>query len=146
MKALYIVFCTITLWQTSRAQNKVLEELHLLNTKFIEDFMHNDTAFYTQIVHPTQFVYIDANGQLNDRYNYLKFWGEGFDKRLCRDFRCADENIRVFGSTAIIIAKTEYMLFNGNDWTAAGMRYTDTFIKERGHWWCIQAQLTKIGF
>jgi hypothetical protein len=134
----------MTAWHAGYCQNKVLDELHSINSQFIQDFMHNDTSSRNEVIHPTQFLYIDANGRLNDRSAYMKYCASGYDKATLRDFRCADENIRVFGNTAIIVAKTEYMCFNGNYWSTGATRYTDTYVKEHGRWLCIQAQLTKI--
>lgn len=145
MRIILILFSVITCLQSLHAQSKTLAQLHLLNTQFIQSFIHKDTVIHNKIIHPAKFVFIDVNGVPLDRDRYVKKGPDWYDTSAYRDFRLADENINLSGSTAVVTAKTAYMVFKGNYWAAEETRYEDTYIKEHGRWWCVQVQLTKIG-
>ena len=145
MRALIGICLTLAGLQTVHAQNKETQELHELNKQFIQEFVHVDTAAHNDIIHPDNFLFIDSTGMLINRDSYIYKCSKGGDAaNNMRDFRYADESIRMFGNTAIVIAKTECMVSKGSYWIQEGTRYTDTYIKEHGRWWCVQSQVTKI--
>jgi hypothetical protein len=59
-------------------------------------------------------------------------------------FEYTDEFIRIFGNAALVRSKTTWKkVVNGKEVTGSSV-YTDTYIKEGGRWWCVQAQITPI--
>jgi hypothetical protein len=118
-----------------------LAQLKEMNARFIHNFVTNDSAAHCQILH-RDFVCISPDGAWIDRKNYLAWWAHGFDGYKYWDYR--DENIKVFGSTALVHAKNKYIVIReGKEITGMSM-YTDTYIKENGQWKCVQAQITRL--
>lgn len=120
------------------ADMKLLSEL---NAKFINNFVTNDSASHSKIIHK-DFVCITSDGRYINRQDYLNWWAHGFDGYKYWDYR--DENIKLFGNTALVHAKNKYIVTrDGKEITGISM-YTDVYIKENGQWKCVQAQITKV--
>ena len=128
----------------TKAQNSYdndLSQLKALNAKFINNFVINDSSAHSKIIHK-DFVCISSTGQYIDRQKYLNDWAHGFDGFKYWDYR--DENIKIFGSTALVHAKNKYVVMrDGKEITGMSL-YTDTYVKENGQWKCVQAQITKL--
>jgi hypothetical protein len=120
-----------------------LEQLHELNAKFINNFLTQDVTSHSQIIYK-DFVCIESSGDIVNRENYLKAWATDFDNSGYTSFKYSDELIRIFGNTALVRSKTTYTKeVNGKTITGYTI-YTDTYIKENGRWWCVQAQITPV--
>jgi hypothetical protein len=118
-----------------------LARLRELNAKFINNFVTNDSASHSRIIHK-DFVCITPDGKYINRQEYLNSWAHGFDGYKYWDYR--DENIKLFGNTALVRSKNKYVVVrDGKEITGMSM-YTDTYIKENGQWKCIQAQITRV--
>ena len=118
-----------------------LNQLKELNAKFINNFVTNDSASHSRIIH-RDFVCITSDGGYINRQAYLNWWSHGFDGYKYWDYR--DENIQLFGNTALVHAKNKYVVVrDGREITGMSM-YTDIYIKENGQWKCVQAQITKV--
>lgn len=116
--------------------------LKKLNATFIHNFVTNDVASHSRIIHP-QFVHISSTGKIVSREAYLEEWKHGFDGFVYWDYR--NEQISVFGNTALVRSQNKYVLVkDGREITGLSM-YTDIYIKENGEWKCIQAQLLQAG-
>jgi len=123
------------------AQETDMAELKRLNAKFIHNFVTNDTAAHSLIIHK-DFVRISSEGQYMNRKEYLDNWAHGFDGIKYWDYR--NEDIRIFGHTALVHSQNKYIVASdGKEITGMSM-YTDTYIKENGQWKCIQAQISKV--
>jgi hypothetical protein len=121
--------------------NSDLVKLKALNATFINDFVTNDTISHSKII-DKEFVCLTNSGAYINRKDYMNGWLHGFDTFKYWDYR--DENIKIFGTTALVHAQNKYVLVqNGKEITGMSM-YTDTYIKENGQWKCVQAQLTKV--
>ena len=115
--------------------------LRELNAKFINNFVTNDSASHSLIIHKN-FVCISPDGKYIKRQDYLNWWAHGFDGYKYWDYR--DENIKIFGNTALVRSKNKYVVVrDGKEVTGMSM-YTDTYIRENGQWKCIQAQITRV--
>jgi hypothetical protein len=132
----------------AHAQKKSDDETVLLklNDDFIKNFVNNDTVAHNKIIHPSQFLLINADGELVDRKTYMMKWSHGFDRKVMPEFEYRDTEIRLFGDMAIVIAKTHFRTQRDGKWGTGETRYADTYIRENGRWWCIQAQLTRMPF
>lgn len=118
-----------------------MTQLRELNAKFIHNFVTNDSASHSRIIHK-DFVCITSDGRYINRQDYLNWWAHGFDGYKYWDYR--DEEIKLFGKTALVHSKNKYVVTrDGKEITGMSM-YTDTYIRENGQWKCVQAQITKV--
>jgi len=144
MKRLFSGCIFIITFIQSEAQNTNdadLKQLKKLNAAFINNFVTNDSASHSRIIHP-DFVCLTSDGGYIGRQDYLNWWAHGFTGYKYWDYR--EENIKLFGNTALVHAKNKYIVIrDGKEITGMSM-YTDTYIKENGQWKCIQAQITKV--
>jgi hypothetical protein len=117
--------------------------LSSLNRQFIENFIHQDTIKHSAIIDP-DFVCIESDGTIVPRAAYMHDWADAYNKSGYTSFSITDENIRIFGSTALVRSKTVYTK-NINGKTVHGNSiYTDTYYRRDGKWKCIQAQITPV--
>lgn len=144
MKKSICILALFAFLSKAEAQNNYDEDmaqLKVLNAKFINNFVTNDSAAHSRIIHK-DFVCISSAGEYIGRQKYLDDWAHGFDGFKYWDYR--DENIKIFGSTALVHAKNKYVVLrDGREVTGMSM-YTDVYVKENGQWKCVQAQLTKV--
>ncbi|HEV8283919.1 MAG TPA: DUF4440 domain-containing protein [Chitinophagaceae bacterium] len=119
------------------------EQLSILNAQFIKNFISGDTVAHNEIIHK-DFLCIENSGAIVNRDEYLKEWAHSYKDGRFTSFTYTDEYIRLFGNAALIRSKTVYTK-NINGKTITGNTvYTDTYIKENGRWWCVQAQITPV--
>lgn len=125
------------------APDNDLDTLRALNARFIHNFVTNDVASHDAMLHP-RFVCIGSNGALRGRAEYLRDWAHGFDAEIQLHWDTRDERIDVFGDVALVRATNKHVqLVKGTE--VVGMTaYTDTYLRERRRWLCIQAQLTAV--
>lgn len=114
-----------------------------INRQFIQNFLHNDTIEHTRIIH-SDFLFIGKDGSLHDRKEYMAGWAHGYDQKLIPEFVLEEVQVRIFGEMALIVAKTRDKTMKDGQWTDGETRYTDTYIKEKGEWKCVQVQLTRM--
>jgi Domain of unknown function (DUF4440) len=120
-----------------------LEALRSLNARFIHNFVTNDVASHDAITHP-RFLYIGSSGARVGRAEYLRAWATGFDARVILYWDLRDESIEVYGDCALVRAVNKHVQRqDGRDVTAM-TAYTDIYVRERGQWLCVQAQLTPV--
>ncbi len=118
-------------------------QLSALNAQFIKNFLNQDVSAHSEIIHK-DFVCIEGNGNIVPRDVYMKKWATDFDNSGYVTFSYKDECIRIFGDMALIRSKTVYTKnINGNVISGNSV-YTDTYIKENGKWYCVQAQITPV--
>lgn len=120
-----------------------LDELKKLNARFIHNFVTNDAAAHDKILH-AKFVCITARGKWVNRADYLEAWKTGFDPAAYAYWDYRDEQITVFGTTALVRAVNKYVVVKDGKETTGMTQYTDTYVKEGGAWKCVQAQLTEV--
>lgn len=120
-----------------------LRELSRLNTQFIKNFINSDTVEHNKIIH-RDFVCIQSNGVIVNHKEYMKGWTTGFQDSNYETFEKTDEHIRLFGNTALVRSKTPYTKLINGERSRGATIYTDTYIKENGRWWCVQAQMTAV--
>lgn len=115
--------------------------LRELNARFIKNFISMDTNAHNEIIHK-DFISIGGSGRITNRKEYMEYWSTGYKMAGYTSFTYSDERIRVFGNMALVRAKT--IATNVVDGTTKSWNtiYTDTYIKENGRWWCVQAQIT----
>jgi hypothetical protein len=119
------------------------EQLSELNAQFIKNFINEDVKSHEQIIYK-DFVCIENNGSIVNREDYLKAWATDYTNSHLTSFSYTDEFIRIFGNMALIRSKTVYAKIKDGQTVTGNSIYTDTYIKENGRWWCVQAQITPI--
>jgi len=152
-----ILNCTL-IFSSSPAQNSIvkpktmetqtktdtdLSQLSALNSRFIKNWVTSDTVSHNQIVHK-DFVYISMEGKIVDRSTYMKNWAHGYNPEVDKSFEYKNEVIRIFGNMALVRANTYYSWLENGKLMNGKTVYTDTYIKENGRWWCVQAQITEL--
>jgi ketosteroid isomerase-like protein len=129
--------------ESKEAQPDDLKMLQQLNAQFIRNFVNQDTVAHAEIIHP-DFLCIENSGAIVGRKQYMADWTHAYSDGRFKSFTYKDEHIRLFGNTALIRSRTEYTkLVEGKEIHGSSV-YTDTYIKEQGRWWCVQAQITPI--
>ena len=76
------------------------------------------------------------------RKEYLDNWAHGFDGFIYWDYR--KEDIRIFGNTGLVCSQNKYIVMKEGKEISGMSMYIDTYIKEKGQWKCIQAQIYKV--
>jgi ketosteroid isomerase-like protein len=130
-----------TMGGTAEREND-LTALSKLNAEFIENFISQDTVAHNKIIH-RDFICIQGSGVVVGRDQYMKDWANGYKTSGYETFEYVDEHIRIFGDMALVKSRTNYTRTKGET-TKGSSVYTDTYIKENGRWWCVQAQITPI--
>lgn len=118
------------------------KQLSALNALFIKNFITNDTVSHNKIIHK-DFVYISIAGKIVNRHEYMNAWARGYNQEIDKSFEYRDEFIRIFGNMALVRANTFYTFLENGKLVEGKTVYTDTYIKENGRWWCVQAQITE---
>ena len=127
-----------------KADNRTDKEiLSGLNAQFIKNFINQDTVAHNEIIHK-DFICIESSGVVVNREDYMKAWASDYGNGNFSSFIYVDEVIRIFGDIALVRSKTVYTRVKDGKAISGNSTYTDTYIKEDGRWWCIQAQITPI--
>ena len=116
-------------------------QLSALNHQFIQNFLHSDTVEHNKIIYK-DFLCILGNGLIINRNDYMKGWAHGYELSGYTSFTMQNEQIRIFGNTALVRAETPYTIVKDGKEISSTTIYTDTYIKLDGRWWCVQVQLT----
>jgi hypothetical protein len=138
-----VIYAQTTLNNMKTTTPSDLTILRELNGKFIRNFINQDTTAHNELIH-SDFVCIQSSGVIVARDEYMKGWAHGYENSKYTSFNYTDEFIRIFGNTALVRSKTVYTKEVDGKTISGASVYTDTYIKENGRWWCVQAQITGI--
>jgi hypothetical protein len=142
-EALDTLLNKLTAMEKATLQKTDAEKLSELNKQFIRNFINHDVKSHNEIIH-RNFVCIEGDGSIVDRETYMMNWATDFTNSGYTSFSYGDEQIRLFGNVALVRSKTTYTkIVHGKNITGHSV-YTDTYIKENGRWWCVQAQITPV--
>jgi len=119
------------------------QTLSELNTLYIKNFVTADTEKHNKLLHK-DFICIQSNGTIIDKQEYLKGLVTGYKDSGYTSFSIGEEDIRVLGNVALVRSKTTYTKQMEGGTIEGHSVYTDTYIKEKGEWVCIQAQITPV--
>lgn len=87
---------------------------------------------------------IENNGSIVGREVYLKTWATDYQNSGLESFTYTDEFIRIFGNVALVRSKSVFTKKQDGKLVTGYSVYTDTYVKEQGRWWCVQAQMTPV--
>jgi ketosteroid isomerase-like protein len=128
---------------TATAQQTDSAALSALNHQFIDNFIRMDTLKHSTLIDP-DFVCIQNDGTIMGRDEYLRGWATAYGKMGYTSFSITDEEIRIFGTTALIRAKTVFTKNIDGRHIAGNSVYTDTYVKRPEGWKCVSAQITPV--
>lgn len=117
--------------------------LRALNAKFIHNFVTCDVKAHSAIIHE-RFVCIMPDGRQMGRKEYLDYWATGFDPNVIVYWDYRDEQISMFGDTALVRSVTKYVRIRDGQEVIGMTAYTDTYFLDGGLWSCVQAQMTPL--
>lgn len=132
--------------QTAMQTNNEIPDktiLSQLNAQFIKNFVTQDAKAHSEIIHQ-DFVCIENNGSIVGREEYLKNWATDYQNSGLESFTYTDEFIRIFGNVALVRSKSVFTKKQDGKLVTGYSVYTDTYVKENGRWWCVQAHMTPV--
>src|SRR5258705_11894916 len=94
-----ILFAVLFKSEAQNNYNEDMAQLKILNAKFINNFVTNDSGAHSRIIHK-DFVCIGSTGAYISRQKYLDDWAHGFDGFKYWDY--LDENIKIFCRQALV--------------------------------------------
>jgi ketosteroid isomerase-like protein len=113
-----------------------LDLLQELNSEYIRSVQTSDVKRFEEILHE-DFFCSNPDGSLVDRNQFLK---QTAVKIQISNLDVEDVRIRFFGDVAIIHARTNFVLPNGE---LGHGRYTDVWTRSNGSWRAISAHVTR---
>jgi hypothetical protein len=108
-----------------------------LNRGYVDAFMHGDAAWYDAHLAP-EFECLCPDGSVVNRQDFLAAAQRPMTNR---SFSLDSVRVRLLGDVAVITAVTPFVRADG---TAGTNRYTDIWVRRRGTWMTLQAQITPI--
>lgn len=120
--------------QTARSDSV---RLVVLNRGYVDAFIHGDAAWYDAHLAP-EFECLCPDGSVVSRADFLK--GSSAPMTY-RSFSLDSVRVKLVGDVAAITAITPFVRADGTTGTS---RYTDIWVKRRGMWMTLQAQITPI--
>jgi len=113
-----------------------LEMLTRLNADYIDAVRTSNVTRFEQLL-ARDFLCTTADGSFLDRAQFLEATARPF---TLRNLEAHDVNVRIFGDTAIVHARTTFTLPGG---TPGSGRYTDVWAKRDGQWQAVAAHVTR---
>lgn len=108
-----------------------------LNEDYVRAVWTSDVKRFDELL-AADFRATNPDGTFVDRAQFLDVIARPSN---LASLTCADVEIRLFGETAIVHARTLYTMKDGR--SGAG-RYTDIWIKEDGRWHAVAAHVTRL--
>lgn len=108
-----------------------------LNRGYVDAFMKGDAAWYDAHLMP-EFECLCPDGSVVSRSDFLAAAQRPMTNR---SFSLDSVRVKLLGDVAVITAITPFVRADG---TAGTNRYTDIWVRRRGSWMTLQAQITPI--
>lgn len=113
------------------------DQLVALNRDYISSVQNGDVGRFDEIL-AADFRCSNPDGSLLDRAGFL---AQTAKPATISGLVAEDVEIRMFGHTAVIHARTRYAHADGR---AGGGRYTDVWVRQGGVWLCVSAHVTRL--
>lgn len=107
-------------------------QLRSINHRFVSAFVHRDTAFMADLVHP-DFVRTASDGAWQDRAAFLSL----FEQPSLVGAATDQVQVRLFGRVAVTHALFEALLSEGR---TRQVRYTDVYVWDGASWRLVSGQ------
>lgn len=111
-------------------------QLTELNIDYIESVQHSNVRRFDEIL-DADFRCTNSDGSFVDRAGFLK--QTALPVKIT-GLAAHEVEIRIFGDTAIIHARTHYGLPDGREGSG---RYTDVWVRRGRDWRCVSARVTR---
>ena len=111
--------------------------LAALNADYVRAVLTSDAARFEQIL-AADFRNTNADGTIVDRAGFI---AQVAKPSSLKSLSCEDVEIRLFGDTAVIHARTVYVTSDGRPGSG---RYTDIWHKQDGQWLAVAAHVTRL--
>lgn len=111
--------------------------LSALNADYVRSVLTSDAARFNEILAP-DFRNTNPDGTVVDRDGFL---AQVAKPSNLQSLTCDQVEIRIFGQTAIIHARTVYTTSDGRPGTG---RYTDVWVRQQGKWLAVAAHVTRL--
>ncbi len=111
--------------------------LAALNADYVRAVLTSDAARFEQIL-AADFRNTNADGTIVERSGFI---AQVARPSNLKSLSCQDVEIRVFGATAVIHARTVYETSDGRPGSG---RYTDIWHKQNGRWLAVAAHVTRL--
>lgn len=122
--------------QNSKEEQALLKLEHEWN----EAYKNGNKAFLERVM-AEDFVFIDETSQVISKASSIS---STLQNVKVESYRVEDMKVRVYGDTGIVTAVwIGKLTVSGKDVSGA-FRYTDVYVKRRGHWVCITSQETRV--
>jgi hypothetical protein len=108
-----------------------------LNRGYVDAFMKGDAAWYDAHLTP-EFECLCPDGSVVSRHDFLNAAQRPMTNR---SFSLDSVRVKLLGDVAVITAITPFVRADG---TTGTNRYTDIWVRRRGAWMTLQAQITPI--
>ena len=108
-----------------------------LNDDYVRSVLTSDTARFEQVL-AADFRNTGADGTIANRREFIAQIAKPSN---LTSLRAEDVEIRLFGDTAIIHARTTYVMSDGRPGSG---RYTDIWRKQDGRWLAVAAHVTRL--
>jgi ketosteroid isomerase-like protein len=110
--------------------------LEQLNKEYVDAFMNADVEWYQEHL-AEDFVCIESDGSVLNKNQFLLNTAKGPD---VDDYMLHDVGVRIYGTVAIVQATGSWI---GKDNAKGISRYTDVYVKSKGDWKTVSAQITR---
>ena len=108
-----------------------------LNRGYVDSFMKGDAAWYDAHLAP-EFECLCPDGSVVNRRDFVAAAQKPMTNR---SFSLDSVRVKLLGDVAVITAITPFVRADG---TTGSNRYTDIWVRRRGVWMTLQAQITPI--
>lgn len=108
-----------------------------LNRGYVDSFMKGDAAWYDAHLAP-EFECLCPDGSVVNRRDFV---AAAQHPMTNRSFSLDSVRVKLLGEVAVITAITPFVRTDG---TSGTNRYTDIWVRRRGTWMTLQAQITPI--
>jgi ketosteroid isomerase-like protein len=107
------------------------------------DAGHNKDVAAMDRILANDFIITFGDGSVRDKDEVMRRLRVGTRNPNEYDWT-EDSEVRVHGNTAIIVGRYRYRLREKDKETVSESRYTDTYIKRKGHWQVVASHLSDI--
>jgi ketosteroid isomerase-like protein len=104
---------------------------------------HNKNVAAMDRILADDFIITFGDGSVRDKAEVMRRLRVGTRNANEYDWT-EDSKVRVHGNTAIVVGRYRYRLREKDKETVSESRYTDTYIKTRGHWQVVASHLSDI--
>jgi ketosteroid isomerase-like protein len=111
--------------------------LAALNSDYVRAVLTSDAARFEQML-AADFRNTNADGTIVGRSGFI---AQVAKPSNLESLSCQDVEIRLFGDTAVIHARTTYVTSDGRPGSG---RYTDIWHKQNGRWLAVAAHVTRL--